>query len=344
MSNPVFDNEWITLANKDPYAALGISLVADDNRISKRYRLIARKLHPDVLDPAHTIMGEILTRIINPTHAQLKVENKREEIRATLRVRVRQIVSKGDFNPSFESAQQLLRIPDDEVDVFYENTVARLAERQFESVENFHLALQQLAQMNLTFLRRKIMVTSVREKRSGLLTVAANSAIRDGSASNSGAASKPAEIPTINYAERYGIRAKTYLKQQNYELALNELREALKIEPNNTDYHSMIGQTYFVLQKYGMARVHLKKVLASNPNHKIAQKYIALVDQKQPNSSKGTANSANRMHSDPEAATATATQSQTTVAQATRQPRVATAASTMAPPKTNWIGRLFRRG
>jgi curved DNA-binding protein CbpA len=336
MSNPVFDNEWITLADRDPYAALGLSLAADNSRISKRYRLIARKLHPDVLPLEQAIMGEILTRIINPTHERLKAENKREEVRANLRIRVRQLASKGEFNPSFESAQQLLRIPDDEVDVFYENTIARLAERQFDSPENFRLTLQQITQMNLTFLRRK-MATSIREKRVGLVTAPVNSAIRDGNIGGSAdAPPKPVEIPSINYAERYGIRAKTYLQQQNYEMALQELREALKIEPNNTDYHSMIGQTYFVLKKYGMAKVHLKKVLANNPHHKVAQKYMTLLDQKQPTTSSSVSN---LQRANP--VSASATNASTKFAQP-MAPRVA-ASSTATQPKTTWLGRLFGR-
>ncbi|MEM9977671.1 MAG: DnaJ domain-containing protein, partial [Cyanobacteria bacterium P01_D01_bin.2] len=48
-----FQDEWITAAEKDPYAALGLSLNAEDRRILKRYHQVAKLLHPDVQAGSH---------------------------------------------------------------------------------------------------------------------------------------------------------------------------------------------------------------------------------------------------------------------------------------------------
>ncbi|NEQ49784.1 MAG: tetratricopeptide repeat protein, partial [Leptolyngbya sp. SIO3F4] len=99
---------------------------------------------------------------------------------------------------------------------------------------------------------------------------------------------KPAEPTTpepieINYAEKYARRARVYLNQRNYDLAIQELREGLKIDPSGIEFHSMLGQAYLMKRTYGsdgMARAHLKRVLELNPNHSVALKYIQILEKR----------------------------------------------------------------
>lgn len=275
-----FQDEWITLAEKDPYAALGLSLNAEDRRILKRYRQIAKRLHPDVQAgssaPISQVSEQLIAKVINPAYQRLKQEKSRSEALANMRFRVRQLDRQGKLTPSFESAQQLLRIPEPEVEVFYENTVNQLVVNQFESTDEFAAALSGLSQLNLAFLHRKIS-QPIRSKRTGLVPVGAPQKPADADAEPEPAA--PPEPPVINYAEKYGIRARTYLSQRNYDLAIQELREALKITPNSVELHSMLGQAYLMKKSYGMARAHLKRVLELNPNHMIALKYSRILEK-----------------------------------------------------------------
>ncbi|MBT9312719.1 J domain-containing protein [Leptothoe kymatousa] len=274
-----FQDEWITLAEKDPYAALGLSLNAEDRRILKRYRQIAKLLHPDVQAgsnaPISQASEQLIARIINPAYQRLKQEKSRSEALANMRFRVRQLDRQSKLTPSFESAQQLLRIPEAEVEVFYENTVNQLIAQQFDSTEMFARVLSGLSQLNLAFLHRKIS-QPIRTKRTGLVPV------DEPKPSTDEGAAEPAtnEPPVINYAEKYGIRARTYLSQRNYDLAIQELREALKIIPNGIELHSMLGQAYLMKKSYGMARAHLKRVLELNPNHSVALKYSEVLEKR----------------------------------------------------------------
>lgn len=277
-----FQDEWITVAEKDPYAALGLSLNAEDRRILKRYRQIAKLLHPDVQAgskaPISQISEQLIAKVINPAYQRLKQERSRSEALANMRFRVRQLDRQGKLTPSFESAQQLLRIPEAEVEVFYENTVNQLTLNQFESTEEFAAVLSGLSQLNLAFLHRKIS-QPIRSKRTGLVPVDAPQKSAD-TDSEPGEAATPSEPPVINYAEKYGIRARTYLSQRNYDLAIQELREALKITPNSVELHSMLGQAYLMKKSYGMARAHLKRVLELSPNHSIALKYSQVLEKR----------------------------------------------------------------
>ncbi|MBX2864764.1 MAG: tetratricopeptide repeat protein [Leptolyngbyaceae cyanobacterium MAG.088] len=282
MTNPKsFQDEWITAAERDPYAALGISLNAEDRRILKRYRYIAKLLHPDVQTandaPITQVSEQLIAKVVNPAYQRLKQEKSRSETLANMRFRVKQLDRQNKLTPSFESAQQLLRIPEAEVEVFYEKTVNQLTAKQFDSITEFATVLSGLSQLNLAFLHRKIS-KPIRPKRTGLVAV-------EPSASSSAEVSKPEESkptepPVINYAEKYGIRARTYLSKGNYEQAIQELREALKIMPNGIEIHSMLGQAYLMKKSYGYARAHLKRVLELNPNHSIALKYNQVLEKR----------------------------------------------------------------
>ncbi|MEL7509212.1 MAG: DnaJ domain-containing protein [Cyanobacteria bacterium J06633_23] len=276
-----FQDEWITVSEKDPYAALGLSLNAEDRRILKRYRQIAKLLHPDVQVGNHAPISQaseqLIAKVINPAYQRLKQEKSRSEVLANMRFRVRQLDRQGKLIPSFESAQQLLRIPEAEVEVFYENTVNQLIAKQFDSTDEFAAVLSGLSQLNLAFLHRKIS-NPIRPKRTGLVAV-------DPASKATEAAPKPeappsTEPPVINYAEKYGMRARTYLSQRNYDLAIQELREGLKITPNEIELHSMLGQAYLMKRSYGMARVHLKRVLELNSNHSVALKYSQVLEKR----------------------------------------------------------------
>ncbi|MEM6253884.1 MAG: tetratricopeptide repeat protein [Cyanobacteria bacterium P01_D01_bin.156] len=278
---PSFQDEWILLAEKDPYAALGLSLNAEDRRILKRYRQVAKLLHPDVQAgsdaPISQAAEQLIARVVNPSYQCLKQEKNRSKTLANMRFRVRQLDHQGKLIPSFESAQQLLRIPEAEVEVFYENTVNQLVAHQFDSTETFARVLSGLSQLNLAFLYRKIS-QPIRPKPIGLVPVEPSKPVAE--SDERPEEQTPAEPPVINYAEKYGIRARTYLKQGNYDLAIQELREALKIIPNGIELHSMLGQAYLMKKSYGMARVHLKRVLELNPEHAIALKYSQVLEKR----------------------------------------------------------------
>jgi curved DNA-binding protein CbpA len=60
MTQLLFSPEWLNLLT-DSYAVLGVSVAADERRVLKRYRSVAKLLHPDSLaygDPTtKTISG-----------------------------------------------------------------------------------------------------------------------------------------------------------------------------------------------------------------------------------------------------------------------------------------------
>ena len=65
-------------------------------------------------------------------------------------------------------------------------------------------------------------------------------------------------------------------------MAVQELREALKIAPQSPEIHSMIGQAYYKQALLGMAKAHFKQALKLKPTHKVALKYGEILGLQEP--------------------------------------------------------------
>lgn len=276
MAQTAFPEAWIKKFT-DPYAILGVSVAADDRRILKRYRHIAKQLHPDGQigsDEAVRLFTEqVFTRLVNPAYQQLKQDKSRSEALATLRFRVRRLHKRDQFKPRSAEAQKLLAANDPEVEVMYEQALTQVATAQYESPELFQQTTNVLNELNLVYLRRKMGDLVIREKRTGL--VAAPEAKQQVSIAKV-EADEPPPTP-VNYADRHAQRAQEYMKKANYALAVQELRDAIKIQPNSSDYHCLIGQAYFMQKMMGMAKVHFRQALRLNNRNATARKYAPQV-------------------------------------------------------------------
>ncbi|MEL6468196.1 MAG: tetratricopeptide repeat protein [Cyanobacteria bacterium J06623_4] len=345
MSEAELFTELANMVDVDPFALLGVSVSADEKRIAKRYRYVAKQLHPDALSGAadcrgltQTLAAQVIARIVNPSYQKLKHENSRQETLATLRFRVRRLVRTEKLVPTFPNAQQLALTPEDAVDVFYEQALTHLAKAQFGSIDDLYTHSLEIGQLNLIYLRRKMADLVIRPKRAGLITNAVTPTVSGNTigsvrpintADGPSTGAIPAEkAPTINYVAKHTSRAKTYLTQKNYEMAVQELREALKLMPQSPEIHSMLGQAYYKQKLSGMAKAHFRQALKLKPGHKVAQKYgklLGLSDEppNQPNQPPET----NKSSKAPDSSAGPAAN-----------------ASPEAPPtKRAWLGRLLKR-
>ncbi len=272
-SSSAFSPDWIKQFS-DPYAVLGTSVTADERRISKRYRQVAKQLHPDQLisqdEATREFASQILTRLVNPAYQRIKVEKGRAETLATLRFKVRRLLKEDKFLAKGELAKQLLDLDAANVEMFYEKALTDLSETQYESAEHFAQQTIAIAELNLIYLRRKMGDTVIREKRTGLV---AATAVTPSSSQSPTPPPPPTETPSISYAQRHVLRAKTYIASKSYSAAIQELRDAVRIEPTNSHYHVMLGQAYLLQKMVGMAKVHIRQALKLDPQNTIALKY-----------------------------------------------------------------------
>ncbi|MBW4463887.1 MAG: J domain-containing protein [Pegethrix bostrychoides GSE-TBD4-15B] len=268
MTQLLFSPEWLNLLT-DPYAVLGISVAADERRVLKRYRSVAKLLHPDSLiqvDPATmALASQLLARLVNPAYQRLKQEKERAETVAMLRIRVRRMSREETGQPQSAVARRLLNLPLHKADIYYEQSVTELAEQQYQQFEQFESITAQLSELHLAYLRLKMGEPVIREKRTGIVAAPQAKPIQfapghDGQVS-------------VNYAQRHYYRAQEYAKKATWLRVVAELRDAIVLEPDRAEYHSLLAQAYLMQNLTGMAKVHFRQALKFNPRDPLAIQY-----------------------------------------------------------------------
>lgn len=273
MEHTPFSTEWLTRF-QDPYAVLGLSVTADDRRVLKRYRDIAKLLHPDLYvqaeESARSLSTQLFAKIVSPAYQKLKQDKGRAENLAMLRFRVRRLTREKQLQPHCAIAQELMGKPPAQIDVFYEQAIARLAETQYKPLNQFDQITPQLDELNLTYLRLKMGEPIIREKRTGLISTKANPVVQP----ITPVKEKP-ESDSIDYAERHYARAQSYARNNNWAPAVRELKDAIKIEASRSNYHALLAVAYLKQDLPTMARVHCRQALKLNPEDSLAIKYAS---------------------------------------------------------------------
>jgi len=271
MSQRSFSPDWLTQFT-DPYAVLGLSVTADERRVLKRYRAIAKLLHPDSFAQADAASRELATqlfaRLVSPSYQKIKQDKGRAEHLALLRFRVRRMSREEPMHPKSAIAQALVKTPLANIDVFYEQAVTDLAAKQYTPLEQFESVTEQLGELNLVYLRLKMGEPIIREKRTGIVSTAAPTP-----AAFSPTPAADGDKPAIDYAQRHYQRAQEYVRKNNPGLAVRELKDAIKIDPKKSEYHALLAAAYLMQDLPTMAKVHCRQALKLNPKDPLALRY-----------------------------------------------------------------------
>jgi curved DNA-binding protein CbpA len=272
MAINALSSDWLDKFS-DPYAVLGVAVTADDRRVLKRYRNVAKLLHPDSYAQSEEGAGEtasqLFARLVSPAYQKLKQEKNRAENSALLRFQVRRLNREGPFTPHSQLARKLLQHPVASVDVLYEQAIVDLADRQYQSLAQFEPITLELGELNLAYLQLKMGETFVREKRTGIVAAA------DAKPVQFTPTTKDADAATDSYARRHYRRAQEYAKKGNWAQTIQELRDAIKLENDQSEYHALLGVAYMQQNLTGMAKVYLSQALKLNPKQPLAVKYAA---------------------------------------------------------------------
>lgn len=279
-------SDWLKWLS-DPYAVLGVSVVADQQRILKRYRAVAKILHPDRYlnadQKTRDQTTQLLARLVNPAYAKIKDESGRKEVSALLRLQTRRLLKEGQPIARCDVARELMRLSVQTADIFYEQKVAELAEQQFQSPTQFGLLAPQLIELNLVYFQLKQGDGILREQRSGLIAQPTQPITQQRSALNL----EEQDFPRHNYATRHYDRAKQYAQKGSWKEAIQELRDAIRIDPTHSEFHALMGYVYLRQDQRSMAKVYFKQALKLNPQDPLAQRFADKVQlQETPPSSK----------------------------------------------------------
>jgi len=251
----------------DHYAILGLPVTAEAGEIRKRYLQIARSLHPDSrTDDNKELASQFLSKLVNPSYQILSQERERTEYQVLLRLLGQRLVQEAAAVQIQSKAAQRLRQTPGEVEQFYKQAVQDLAQNQYQALEETLGITGQLSELNLVYLWRR--------EGAGTVARGAQSVPRPESAPASNSpttvSGEEAPDPTSTYVDQYCRRAEVLIAKNNPQAAIIELRDALKLDPDNSQCHSLLGTVYLKLSQLTMARVHFNQALKFNPRNAAA--------------------------------------------------------------------------
>lgn len=282
----------------DHHAVLGVPVNADVSEVRKRYLKIARKLHPDSCkassEAEKKLASQLLSKLVNPAYEQLSQSNNRDYQVSLSHMGRRLAAEGGKFSLTSEAAKQLGRAGAG-LDPAYRTTVNNLAAKQYESLDQAVDKIAEISETNMVYL--------ILSKGEGLKTgkpPATGAGVGGTPKAGTGIPGTPPKagagvpgtppkpgvgMPSSGFTsgnlgdsqgimriESYIRRAEGYMAKKNFAGAVLELREALKLDQNNSRCHTLLGISYLKQNQATMAKVHINKALQLNPKEELALK------------------------------------------------------------------------
>ncbi len=231
------------LGCRDCHALLGVPVDAEAESIRRAYLRIARQLHPDSNRQASPDQRQLatlwLSRWVNPAYAQLSQPQGREEQRQLICGRTQTLLSSGQ-TLSWRQGRSPALLTTQQPELAYPQQIRELASSLFTDLTAVPEQLGDLSELNLAWLMRQQM----------------------------GKGSPPTAGP--DQLERYLSRAEGYLRRKALPQAQLELRDALRLAPQESRAHALSGLVYLELEQPAMARISIRRALQLDPQQVLA--------------------------------------------------------------------------
>jgi curved DNA-binding protein CbpA len=260
----------------DHYAVLGIELNASSKEIRTKYLKIAQKLHPDTSktksDAEKKLASDVLSKLVNPAYEELSKDKTRNEYLVVLSQLGQRLAEEKDrIKLSFETSQKLLKA-EDSYELEYKNILKKISLEQYNSLEEITNFIGQISELNLVYLvHQQGKVTSKNEQKLTLNDFLPTPKTEpEPTTSNKSVKNQPDEISTASKVPSYIRRAQEYIDKNLFTQAITELRDAMKLDPNNSSCHALLGLAYLKQNQMSMARVYINKAWQANPQDPIA--------------------------------------------------------------------------
>jgi len=277
---------------KDYYSILGVPLDASAKEIRLRYLKIAYQLHPDTCR-AETAeekeqASQILSKLVNPAYENLYKDKLRRECQLILSEVGRRLVTDAyQITISTDTAKKLFQ-EERNLDKLYREMIEKIAPDLYLEVDKVAKKISLISELNMVYLMRSKQnsLQGVTGSSSSpfspnvqtsepIITQAPanpnnNNSNDDDSQVSQGSTKKDDESSgnlgnTIEGRIKRLIRsAQHHQEEGNLEQGILDLREALKLDPNNSTCHALIASLYIKQGNLTYARVHLKKATDLN--------------------------------------------------------------------------------
>ncbi|MEM8722794.1 MAG: DnaJ domain-containing protein [Cyanobacteria bacterium P01_G01_bin.39] len=264
----------------DHHAILGVSIDADPKQIRLQYLKIAQKLHPDKCRSDLEYKkraGQLLSKLVNPAYEQLSRKTAFAEHQLVLiQIGKRLAENQEKVTVKNELAQELLQAGTS-AELVYPKLLKKLTTELYSNYEQIGQKIESISELNLVYLmlkgnrgvNRNLNQNSV-TKPSPEPTMAQDKAKVN--KADTAAASTPVqteEPTTESRVASFVKRAQKYISRAEFDRALKELKDALRIDPNNGVAHAVMGRVYLHKNQLTMAKVHISKACTADPHNQL---------------------------------------------------------------------------
>ncbi|MEL6494855.1 MAG: DnaJ domain-containing protein [Cyanobacteria bacterium J06623_7] len=264
----------------DHHAILGVSLDAGPKQIRLQYLKIAQKLHPDKCrqDPAKAkTAGQILSKLVNPAYEQLSRKSAFAEHQLVLtQIGKKLAENKDKIAIKNKLALELLQTSASP-ELVYPKLLKKLITEQYHTLALLGEKIEAISELNLVYLMLKsdrginrntfkstppqVSKTTVAQSKK---TVAQ---APPPPPKKTVAASVEPEPSNDSRVNAFVNRAQQYIAKAEFDRAIKELKDALRINPNHGTAHAVMGRAYLHKKQLTMAKVHIDKAHKADPHN-----------------------------------------------------------------------------
>jgi tetratricopeptide (TPR) repeat protein len=250
----------------DQHAIIGVAVDGDATAIRNRYKEIARLMHPDssrwATAEEKELAIKLFSNLISHAYGNLSKATMLQEQQMMLELMGKRLVAEaGKIDISSAAAQQLYQKNSADLQPAYQQLLAELAEQQYRQLDQSVEITGQISELNMIYLLRK----QNQAIRSTTGDVAAPSGYPQ-QAAQKAAMEAAADAPKVSSQQNSLRRADEYINMRNWAKASVELREVLKLDPNNAAAHAQLAIVYTRQNQATMAKMHLTKAVQLAPN------------------------------------------------------------------------------
>ena len=278
----------------DYHAILCIPVDANVKDIRKRYLKIVRRLHPDSLrqvsEDDKKLANQLLSKLVNPAYEKLSAEQDHAEYALVLsQIGKRLQGESSSVEIISDAAKKLTTVAN--VEQIYKTAIAQIASKQYDSLKDAIAKIIVVSELNLVYLMRTggnnlIKQSSPPPSPTPPPKPSPTPAPTPTQGKPSNPPPKttpPPKAPTASNEESRAIqyirRAEDLMAKNQFAAARVELQDALKLEPNNSTAHSLIGMVYLRQNQTTMAKVHFDRALQLDPNDEQASAGKSRIEQ-----------------------------------------------------------------
>jgi len=264
----------------DNHAILGVSLDADSKEIRLKYLKIAQLLHPDKCRSDANkmqIAGQILSKLVNPAYEQLSKKQTFAEHQLILtQIGKRLAENKHKINLETPAAKEL-SVAQANLELVYPKLLKQLTLEQYKSLEQALDNIGAISELNLVYLMIKGERGIVNRQPAKAAPIPAKESVKPTQpptvaqtttsvprSSSDKTATKVEEPSLESRISTFVGRAQQYIAKGEYDQAITELRDALRIDPNHAQAHAVTGLAYLRKKQLTMAKVHIGKAISAN--------------------------------------------------------------------------------